>query len=246
MILAPRSWPSRPGLATRIRSVRAGGTPSHPRGVAIDAELLAIDVADLAERDAILHGGDERRHQVLTVATGAADRVEARARPCLIARRLERAYARRLPLLERGIDAQQVDRRLVAHLILVDADHHLLAAIELALEMIRRLGDLLLWEAELDRADDPAHRVDLPDVLFGFALDARRQRLDGVAAAERIGGVRDAALLGDDLLRPQRHHDRLLARQRQGLVHRVGVQRLHAAEDAGERLDRDPDDVVHR
>src|SRR5262249_21748115 len=77
-----------------------------------------------------------------------------------------------------------------------------------------------------------------------LALHPVRQRLDRVAPAERVNDVRDAALLGQYLLRAERHHHRLLARQRQRLVERVGVQRLHAAHDAGPRLHGDAYHVV--
>ena len=63
-------------------------------------------------------------------------------------------------------------------------------------------------------------------------------------AADRIDGVRDAALGGDDLLRPQRDARRFLGRQRQRLVAAVAVQRLRAAEHRRQRLQRDADDVV--
>ena len=56
----------------------------------------------------------------------------------------------------------------------------------------------------------------------------------------------DAGLVGDHLLRAQRDRDRLLGRQRERLVVGVGVQRLRAAEHAGERLDRGAHDVVQR
>ena len=63
-------------------------------------------------------------------------------------------------------------------------------------------------------------------------------------AGERIDGVGDAGLGGDDLLRAQRDPRRLLGRQRQRLVAAVAVQRLRAAEHRRQRLDRDADDVV--
>ena len=58
--------------------------------------------------------------------------------------------------------------------------------------------------------------------------------------------ARHARLVGDDLLRAQGDAHGLLARQRERLVVGVGVQRLGAAEHAGQRLDRRADDVVER
>src|SRR5262249_62097462 len=66
MIFTPRSWPSRPGLATRMRSGRAGiDALLEPRRIAVLAEDVAVDVGDLAEGAHRLHGGDQRRHQIL-------------------------------------------------------------------------------------------------------------------------------------------------------------------------------------
>ena len=50
----------------------------------------------------------------------------------------------------------------------------------------------------------------------------------------------DPCLLGDDLLRPQRQPRRVLGRERQGLVERIGVQALGPAQDAGQCLNRHP------
>src|SRR5271169_88627 len=80
MILAPRSWPSRPGFATRMRS-RFSGTlnsfllleRSDPRRVAIHAEHLAEDVGDFTDGALLLHGIDDRRHEIGAVGGGALD-----------------------------------------------------------------------------------------------------------------------------------------------------------------------------
>ena len=72
------------------------------------------------------------------------------------------------------------------------------------------------------------------------------QRLDVVAAAERIDHVGEVRFLAQDVLRGDRDPRAELGRARQRLVVRVGVQRLQAAEDAGHRLHRDARDVVER
>ena len=79
-----------------------------------------------------------------------------------------------------------------------------LALLELALELVRSRGDLALRVALLDRRDHAAHLVDALDVLERLGLELVREPLDEVAAAERIDGVRDAALVRDDLLRAER------------------------------------------
>ena len=67
--------------------------------------------------------------------------------------------------------------------------------------------------------------------------------LDVPRPAEWIGDVGDVGLVGDHLLGAQGDAGGLLGRQRHGLVHRVGVQRLRAAEHAGQGLDRRTNDV---
>ena len=52
--------------------------------------------------------------------------------------------------------------------------------------------------------------------------------------------------MGDDLLRAERDARRLLGGKGQRFVERIRVQRLRAAEDRGEGLDGDADDVVVR
>src|SRR3712207_8870382 len=51
--------------------------------------------------------------------------------------------------------------------------------------------------------------------LFRSLLQAVGERLDEVAAAERVDGVRHARLVGDDLLRAQGDAHRLLGRERE-------------------------------
>ena len=84
------------------------------------------------------------------------------------------------------------------------------------------------------------------EVGVGLLLHAVGQRLDEVGAAQRVDRVRHAGLVGDDLLRAQRDPHRLLGGQRERLVVGVGVQRLRAAQHAGQRLDRRARDVVQR
>ena len=55
-----------------------------------------------------------------------------------------------------------------------------------------------------------------------------------------------AGLLGEDLLRAQRHADGRLGGQPKRLIQRVGMQTLASAQDTGHRLVGDSDDVVQR
>ena len=128
--------------------------------------------------------------------------------------------------------------------VFVHADHHLLARVDLLLEAVGRIGDLHLGEPLVDRGRHPAHRVDLFDVLPGLLLHLVRQGLHEIGAGQGVDRVGDAGLLGDDLLRPERDLHGMIGGEAEDLVEGVGVERLGAAEDRGERLDRRPDDVV--
>ena len=128
----------------------------------------------------------------------------------------------------------------------VDADDPPLARVELALEAVRGVGDLVLRVALLGRLDHAASPVDLVEVAPDLALGLVRQRLDEPAPAERIDRVRDARLLGDDLLLAEREQRGLRGRDGERLVVGVRVERLRPAQDRGERLERDPRQVVER
>ena len=127
---------------------------------------------------------------------------------------------------------------------LVDADDDAVAALDRDLEAVGGLLDLALDEAGLDRGHRAAELVDTLDQLARLRLELRRERLEVVRAAERIGGVGRAGLVHQDLLGAERDRGGVLARERERLVEAVRVQRLRAAADGGERLHRDAHDVV--
>src|SRR5690606_7859202 len=66
---------------------------------------------------------------------------------------------------------------------------------------------------------------------------------DEVRAAHRVDGVDGAALVEDDLLRAHGKAGGLVAWQRDGFVHRVGMERLGAADNGCHRLDSYADEV---
>ena len=84
----------------------------------------------------------------------------------------------------------------------------------------------------------------LLDVVASAALDFVGQRLDEIRSAERVGRVRDAAFVRDDLLGAQREGGGGFGGQRPGFVERIGVQRLRAAQHGRQRLQRRAHDVV--
>ena len=93
----------------------------------------------------------------------------------------------------------------------------------------RRLLDLALDEALLDRLDRAAQLVDPLDQLPGPLLELVGERLDEVRAAERIGRVGAAGLVREELLGPKRDLRGVLGRQGERLVEPVRVDRLRSA-----------------
>ena len=71
-----------------------------------------------------------------------------------------------------------------------------------------------------------------PSAAFDFVGES----FDEVRAAERIDGIGDAGFVGDDLLCAQRDGGGEFGGKRPGFIERIGVQRLRAAENGGERL----------
>src|SRR5207248_7825288 len=65
-----------------------------------------------------------------------------------------------------------------------------------------------------------------------------------IGTAERINGIGYASFMRNDLLRAQRDGGGKFGGQGPGFVQRICMQRLRAAEDGGERLQRGPYDVV--
>ena len=146
--------------------------------------------------------------------------------------------------LDRVIDVEDLERLLLGVGEVVDADDDLLLRVHGALVGVGRVHDLALREPGLDRLDHAPQGVDAAEVVEAPALHFRRQLLDEVGTAERVDGVGYPRLVSDHLLRAERELDREVRRERQRLVERVGVERVRAAEDAGERLDRRAHDVV--
>src|SRR5215212_2127296 len=232
------------------------GVPKSGSGPTACARLAALDVrlvsaehvahraADLAHRGAVLQRLADRRQQVAVAACRLSQLLEPGVDELLVAVRLERLQPLDLLALGLGVDAQQVRHleRLVD--VLVDADDDVLLLLVALLVAPGRLLDLVLDER--DRVDRAAELVDLRDQLAGALLDLARERLDEVGAGERVDRVGRARLVADDLLRAQRDLRGALGRQRERLVVAVRVQRLRAAADGGEALQRDAHDVVLR
>src|SRR5262245_9608444 len=122
---APRSWPSRPGLAIRMRmrlllegkvgsppvaSGRAGRRPAarslDDAVLAILAEDLSQGVADLAQRDIPVGARHDRRHQVVAARRRPPQPIEGRGGDAGVAASAEPLQPVDLLALEGRIDPQ--------------------------------------------------------------------------------------------------------------------------------------------
>src|SRR6202140_3359600 len=105
------------------------------------------------------------------------------------------ANARNLLSFEPRVDAEDLDRYLFVDCEVVDPDHDPELPLELLLIAKRGVGHLLLEKARLDRRNDPAEVFDALEVDLRLALHLIGQRLDEIAAAERVDRVRHAPLV---------------------------------------------------
>src|SRR3954447_9923961 len=235
MAARPRARP--PGTTGRRRT-------SDRDRLAVLAEHPTQHAAHLAQSRVPLRAADEMGHEVRLRCPWTARSLAQPGERCLdghvVALAARPVETGELPLQGAGGDVENRNRDRLVLDVAVHADDDTVAGVELALEAIRRVCDLPLRIALADRPDHPAASVDLVEVAPDLTLDPVRERFDEPAAAERVDGVRDPGLLGEDLLLPERQSRGPRGRHRERLVVRVGVERLAAAEDGGERLDGDP------
>src|SRR6266496_2557025 len=104
MIFAPRSCPSRPGLAITTRILPTISPTLEDRRLAPGAPHLAQRVAHLSERRVRARGLDDRRHQVRVACGGPLELGERLFDRGGVASRPQRLHALDLLLLERGVD----------------------------------------------------------------------------------------------------------------------------------------------
>src|SRR5215813_3457842 len=234
MTFAPRSWPSRPGLAMSTRiffsgitqgpleafsSVLDNLTASRDGGFFVGAEDGAHRVADLAKRGVGFHRVVDVRHQVF-VAEMSVGWPAGVSRLGVGARRL---LKREQSAVDGGLRAFPTEpcqagglamghrfidlqdlERLLRGDKVVDADHDFLFLVERLLVAIGSFRDFTLWVASLDGGDHPAHGVNLANIVPRSGLDFVGKSFHKVGATERVDGIRNTGFVGDDLLRAQR------------------------------------------
>src|SRR4051794_29671597 len=99
------------------------------------------------------------------------------------------------------VDLQDIHRRLLFHRVFVYADNGLFFAFNSFLILVRRFLYLTLREASLHCFDHSAETVDLVEVIKTSLDHFLCERLEIIAAAKWVDGVRDSGFLGNDLLR---------------------------------------------
>src|SRR5438093_8912975 len=106
--------------------------------------------------------------------------------------------------LERGFrHSERLHFRLLVDDIVVHPDDRAILVLDLALKSIRGVRNLLLEEPFPDRRDHAAQVSDAVEVAIRVFLEFVREGFEEVRAAERVRRVRDATLVGEDLLSPQ-------------------------------------------
>ena len=142
-------------------------------------------------------------------------------------------HALDLLVLEGLVDPEDLDLLLVG-LVAVDPDDHPLPGLELALEPERGLGDLPLEEVLLMAETTPPSLRMRPK--YSAASASRRLVRSSRSRSRRAGrSSRRPLSVREHLLGAERDLDRVLGREREGLVEGVRVQRLAAAQHRGER-----------
>ena len=237
---ASRREPTRDDELGRRSAYRMPGVICTPK--------LAQDAADLADRAA---GAQRLAHRRQEVRVGLGDAAHLGERR--VGRLARLAPPGRAPCARAGV-ARSRDRPGGARRApssssanAVDADDDALARLDLAPGSGTPTPRSRPGRTPA-RSPRPRRRARRSAAISSLRplLELVRQRLDEVRAAERVRRVGRARLVREDLLRAQRDPRRALGRQRERLVERVRVQRLRAAADRRERLDRDAHDVVLR
>src|SRR5439155_8463960 len=103
-----------------------------------------------------------------------------------------------------------------------------------------------LRESLFNGFNHAAHAIDTFEVIQSAIFQLVSQRFDKVRTAQWIDSIRYAGLFGNYLLRSQGDQGGTIRRQSERFVESICMQRLGAAQYSGERLDRNPHDVIQR
>jgi hypothetical protein len=227
----------------RFAAVHALDAPDGGLVAAVD--LLERE-ADLAHRRALPRGRDRQLQQVaLAGGRRVGERLEPSRERHLVALGAQLLQARDLRLAHGSVlDLEDLEGVLLLEHVLVDAHDDLAPRVDARLRACGGLLDAQLGQALLDGLRHAAQRFHLLDVCPGARGDVVREALHVVAAAPRVDDARGAALELQIQLRVARDAGAEVRGQRDGLVQRVGVQRLRVALRGGHGLDAGARHVV--
>src|SRR2546421_7106886 len=192
----------------------------------IIAEDGAEDVHDLAQRRVDLDGFNDRRHGVFCSLSDMAQILQGTLHSYIVTLATNSIEAFKMRSLTHLINVKRWDFDILFHDEVVDADDGTFVLVDLLLIAVGRLGNFTLEEAIQNTGQYTTQRVNTVQIVQSRLFRLVCQSLDKVGTAQRINGIDDATLIGDDLLSAQSDQYRLLGRQGQSFVQRVGVQRV--------------------
>src|SRR3990170_6446968 len=197
---------------------RAGHALLQPRRRLILPKDFPKQATDLTDRRVRLDCTQDRFHQVLLAERGLPKADQGFLDRSAAAPGPKARQFRLLILGPLGVHAKDRCPMLSAIAETVHPDDDFLALLDLPLESVCLLLDGALHVAALDGGNSSPHRLDLLEDVPGPLLEVIRQGLHEVRARQRIDGVGDTRLIGDDLLRPERDALGLLCRDGQRLI----------------------------
>ena len=131
---------------------------------------------------------------------------------CIITLATDSIEAFKMRSLTHLINVKRWDFDILFHDEVVDADDGAFVLVDLLLIAVGRLGNFTLEETIQNTSQHTTQRVDTVQIVQSRLFRLVCQSLDKVGAAQRINGIDDATLIGDDLLSAQSDQDCLLGR----------------------------------
>src|SRR6266511_5247714 len=153
----------------------------------VPGEHLLQGVGDLADRRPGAHRVDRELEQVGVTGRTGGELLQRRLDASVVPGLAHLAQTGDLLLADGGVvDGADLDVVVALGLVLVDADDHLFAPVDAGLAAGGRFFDAQLRHPRLDRFGHATELLDLVDELRRLVRERVRQRLDVVAATQRV------------------------------------------------------------
>src|SRR4030042_3934876 len=203
---APRSCPSKPGLATKtliFLSPMLQPPLGDGRTLLIFTEYLPQAISDLTQGDIALNRLEDIRPKVLRALSRFSQRLEGILD--LEGIPLTSHLAQLLPLIALYIRTylDDIGKGRLFRCQLIEPHDYLVFFFNIPLILVGARGDLLLHKARFNRLDGPPSLVYLLDVFYSSFFDLLGKGLEGIGTTKGIDDLNYAALMGNDLLGPQ-------------------------------------------